>query len=416
MTTVDPHSTSNKPRDIRDHNLKLVLQLFRHQETLSINEISCRVKLSKTTVTKLVNLLIRRGQVLPAGKGSSTDEGGKKPELFMLNREAAYLIAINPGMHHITGALFDLSCSVRVQEKVTGNFYEDYTGSLAQMVLLIERLLTAAGLTLEQVYGIAIGCDGIVDTVNGILRYPLHLRWGQELPLREDLQKALQAPVRIVVDNACRFLGQAERMLRGEDAPDCMVTVTSDNSTGGCVIQNRSFHAGRNGFIGEFGHIIVEPSSQVVCQCGCRGCFETMVAPLRVLQLAKETAPSFPDSPLAQKALAENLTMDDLFSGAGQQDIFAQQVLAPVLEYFAVLIHNIVLMHDPQEIVIQGTYARAGDYFLDQLQQQLSKFQFYQLEHHLVISYSKLPRNNDGINQFLIGAGSFLTELYFGQV
>lgn len=94
-------SSSRKPRNIKLHNQKLVLSLFRTMTTASVSEISERINLSTTTVSKILAVLQENGLIKSIGKGSSTDEGGKKPELFALNETFKYVIGCYVGADHV---------------------------------------------------------------------------------------------------------------------------------------------------------------------------------------------------------------------------------------------------------------------------------------------------------------------------
>ena len=77
-------------RNIRSSNLHVVLSMFRSSGTLTIRDITERTGLSKTAVSKIVNELLSRGLVLPAGKGTSTEGGGKRPDLFELSTKNTF--------------------------------------------------------------------------------------------------------------------------------------------------------------------------------------------------------------------------------------------------------------------------------------------------------------------------------------
>jgi len=72
-----------------------VLNLIREHETAAVAELAPKSRLSKTTVKKMIDLLVSLGLVQSAGKGLSTDEGGKKPELFRFNPAYGYVIGIH---------------------------------------------------------------------------------------------------------------------------------------------------------------------------------------------------------------------------------------------------------------------------------------------------------------------------------
>ena len=408
--------TSNKPRNIREHNLKLVLQLFRQQEILSIHQIAQQASLSKTTVTKVVSLLLAQGLVVSVGKGASTEEGGKKPELFALNTEKAYIISLSTGVGVISGAVLDLKCRLLYRHDKAYDPGLNYPDTLERVAEVIGEMLSALSLSHRQICGIALGCDGVVDAENGILRYPIHHKWGKELPIAEDLLRILPYDVPIWVDNACRFLGYAEMVARGGAAQECMVTVFSAGGTGGCIIQHGRIIKGSNGFVGELGHFILDTHSDVLCQCGNYGCFEALVSPRQVLARVREAAPDkLAGSSLAPAVQAAALSIDDVFAAAQEGDALAREALDPVVGCFAALIHNTILLLDPQEIVIQGVYARAGDYFLERLRTQVRSFRFYKIKHKLDISYSRLKSSGDYLADFLLGGGYYVAEMFFSQ-
>ena len=103
---------SSKPRNIKYNNQKLVLSLFRYADKLSVSEISERVGLSKTTITKITSELVQKKLILSAGKGESTDEGGKKPELFVFNPTYQYIILVNLPFNEVRVHIMDLKSQV----------------------------------------------------------------------------------------------------------------------------------------------------------------------------------------------------------------------------------------------------------------------------------------------------------------
>ncbi|GFI04051.1 hypothetical protein IMSAGC005_02895 [Lachnospiraceae bacterium] len=63
-------SSSNKPKDIKFHNQKLVLSLFLANDYWSIPQISEEIKLSKTSVAKIISGMEQREQIVSLGKGT----------------------------------------------------------------------------------------------------------------------------------------------------------------------------------------------------------------------------------------------------------------------------------------------------------------------------------------------------------
>ena len=110
--------TGNRPRTIRNNNLKLMLNLYGEYKALSVSEISAKINLSRTTVTKINEKLLALNLLAACGKGDSTDEGGKRPELYSLNREYGHIICFYIIEGFINVKIFDLSLSIILEEKI----------------------------------------------------------------------------------------------------------------------------------------------------------------------------------------------------------------------------------------------------------------------------------------------------------
>ena len=87
--------TGAKPQSLKYKNQKLVLKLFRENNNLSITEAAKKIKLSKTTVIKIFEHLIQNNLIIFKGKGVSGNKGGKKPDLYELNRLYGYTISVH---------------------------------------------------------------------------------------------------------------------------------------------------------------------------------------------------------------------------------------------------------------------------------------------------------------------------------
>ena len=401
--------TGDKPRNIKSNNQKLVLTLLRQSGVMSLSEIAEMVKLSKTTVAKIVNTLVDKGYVVSVGKGSSTEEGGKRPELFTFNVTCAFTIALQNRHGNLRGVLMDLASHVLFENQCECSpdiGYEDYVSASAG---LIKGLLAESNISPEKVCGIVLGCDGIVDPVRGILRFSIHRKWENNMPIAADLKSQLGLDIPVFVDNSCRFYGYAELEKKETYASGSSITIFTSYSTGGCILFKGQMLHGENGFMGEYGHIIVEPDSKIRCSCGGYGCFETVVSPEALINAAYEAYKEHPESSIYEKAQQGKLEYIDIFNAANQGDSFSCAQMDRIARYFAILIHNITLLHDPQNVIIEGVYTEAGDYFLSSIRRALNNMPFYKIKRNLNITFSTL----DPENAFLSGASRYAADTYF---
>ena len=215
-------------RNIRSSNLHVVLSMFRSSDTLTIRDITERTGLSKTAVSKIVNELLSRGLVLPAGKGTSTEGGGKRPDLFELSTKNTFAIAATFIPNLITVSLYDASLvlldserrqpsdcdsaphsaytSIAVDQlRKKPHEYFEYDAAISVLAGLIQRIMVKNHLTPAQVAGITISVVGIVSSETGTLVTTLISKaWPDELPVVRDLRQHLPFPCSIYLDNISR--------------------------------------------------------------------------------------------------------------------------------------------------------------------------------------------------------------------
>jgi predicted NBD/HSP70 family sugar kinase len=344
--------------------------------------------------------------VLATGKGNSTDVGGKKPEIFAFNAAWSYVIVLTINPNTMAGAVMDLKCNFISQRTANCAPNTPYQVAVQDMADMIQGMVKDLGLNIDTLHPIVIGCEGIIDADNGIIHYNIHHSWGQNLPLRKDLAQALGTPATIYVDNLLRLAGYVD-MLISETVYNSQAVLTTTYSAGGSILENQQLVHGPNGFVGEFGHMIIEPYSDIRCDCGGYGCFGALVSPNTVLAQAQRQCAQHPQSDLYPKIQEGALKITDIFDASNQGDPFACSLMDQVIHYFAIMIHNIVLLRDPEKIIIQGFYTTAGDYFLINLRKKVNSLPFYKMERDLPIEYSAVS----GFNVYLTGAAYYAVDV-----
>ena len=406
---MGPKRKSSKPRNIKYNNQKLVLSLFRYAERISVSEIAEQAGLSKTTITKIVGDFLEKGLIVSAGKGESTEEGGKKPELFSFNPTYQYSLVVNLTRSCASIFLMDLTSHLIDQIQLRDSIVpEDYGGMVQLAARAIRDLLKNSGLDLSRISGIIVMGDGILDVKNGTIRYSVHHQWPRNLPICQDLARALQTDVPVYIENNSALVGYSD-LLDPENQPfNTIVHLTVGAHTGGCVLKKHELVHGFNGFMGEFGHIIVDPHSNLTCMCGSKGCFEVMAAPRNVFRNAESWKDEYPDSPVTEALHNGDLTMQVIFDASNLGDTFACRLMDEVIRWFCVLIRTIMIANDPEKIIIGGEYQHAGRYFLETLRSMVASTPFFRTGADLPIAYAKDSREI----AYLTGASYYLCRKY----
>jgi glucokinase len=147
--------------------------------------------------------------------------------------------------------------------------------------------------------------------------------------------------------------------------------LTIGTGVGGGLVLGGRIYRGATGGAGELGHTLVGvdtsggkvPSPENFPQPGS---LEALAAGRALDRLVEESADARPDSSLARlRAEGRDLLGADAVEAAHDGDDDAQAVVARWAERVGIGVANAINTFDPQEVVIGGGAARAGDLLLE---------------------------------------------------
>jgi N-acetylglucosamine repressor len=406
--------TSGKPKSLKQLNTRVVLDLVRARDAISVADVSESIHLSKTTVKKVLDSLCGAGIVLSAGKGESTDEGGKKPELYRFNEKYGYCLSLHVTPEDLIAVIADLRADISYYQKAKLDDDRSVARVIALLVETIRSFVARKATSGEKLIGIGIVLPGLVDAAKGVSIYSPHFpNWGREVPfvgmLREGLGEGWDVP--IFIDNANRFQAVAERE-RGIAAgrKNFVVIDALNEGLGAGIVLGGEVIQGAQSISGEIGHMTLDPYDGFPCICGHKGCFEAMASARRILGLAHEAAGRFPDSPLARDLASASVRLDDVCAAAALGDPLSLYLIDDVARWFLVGLANIVMVNDPELIVIQGAYVKAGPYFLDKLREGICHIGLPDVDKKVSVEYSRL-----GEERGVLGAAVWIILDFFSQ-
>ncbi|MBZ5737958.1 ROK family protein [Nocardioides mangrovi] len=188
---------------------------------------------------------------------------------------------------------------------------------------------------------VGVGVPGLVDVERGAVKHAVNLGLdGDWVPLGDLLGDRLGAQV--VVENDVNVASLGAAALSGED--DLVYLSIGTGLAAGLVLDGR-LRRGVHGAAGEIGHVPVDPMG-VYCQCGQRGCLETVASGSAIAAAWPST-----DLPPAQALFAAAQAGDE--KAIAVRDRFAVGV--------AEAIRVLSLAVDPRTIVVGGGVAQLGD-------------------------------------------------------
>ncbi len=398
-----------KQKILKQTNRKAILNILRDCGEISVAELSGKVNLSKTTLMKIMKYYTDKGFVMITGKGESTEEGGKKPNIFKFNKNSGYALGMVIGANTLTSVLTNLSYEIIHKISMNLETNEHFPSVLDKIIASFDKLVNISQIDYTKIIGAALGTYGITDYFKGTLLYSPHFpSWPDNINLKEELLKKLPKKIPVYIDDAQRYRAFAEKTLGVAKNAQSIVSILAGIGMGGGVIMENHIKRGAHHLMGEIGHMIINPDDKETCACGAHGCFEVMLSMKRILSNANEKKDIFPDSLIFNNhnGRAENMT--DLFDAYHHKDALAVEIMEDTANWFALGLSNIILLCDPEIIVIHGIFTKAGDHFLELLREKTGRVALSNIKKDTQIKYSEL-----GDKGGVLGAASYVISKFF---
>ncbi|MCM2305164.1 MAG: ROK family protein [Elusimicrobia bacterium] len=199
---------------------------------------------------------------------------------------------------------------------------------------------------------VGLGLAGGVDAKTGSLLFVPNLKGWTGFSFKKSFEKSLGVPVHVENDANAAVWGGYKVALKGR--PRTVIGLTLGTGVGGGLVIDGRLHRGATGSAGEIGHLTLELGGPL-CHCGRRGCLEAYAGTYGILRAAKAHMRRVP-SPLTPKAVAEAALAGD----AG-----ALKVWDEVGTRLGQALSSLILVLNPDAVLLLGGVARAGRLVLD---------------------------------------------------
>lgn len=218
--------------------------------------------------------------------------------------------------------------------------------------------------------GIGVGAPGFTDPETGIVYQSVNIGW-KNFHLANRLKDKSNLPVYVGNDANIAALGEYWQGA-GRGAKD-LIAITIGTGVGGGIIADGHIINGTNGTAGEIGHMIVEPNGYL-CNCGRRGCLETIVSATGIVRQGMKKLKENPTSKLAQLYNdTNNLTSKDIFKLATENEPNCLAIVQRTSDLLGFTIANLAIVTNPSKILIGGGVSKAGDQLLEGIKSSFEK-------------------------------------------
>jgi glucokinase len=241
----------------------------------------------------------------------------------------------------------------------------DLSGSEA-LIKQLESMITAA--RDEGLEGVGVGVPSVVEFESGRVVSSVNVPL-KDVPLRHVLSEQLGVPVFVDNDATVAALAEAhDEQLRMVVRDLVMITVGT--GVGGGIVIDGRIYRGATGAAGELGHTIVgmDLAGSVPTPMGFPqpGSLEFVASGHALDHLARQAATLHPESELGRlQAERKGVLGADAVQAAHDGDPSACRMVEIWGQRVGVGVANAINTFDPEEVVIGGGAARAGDLLLE---------------------------------------------------
>jgi glucokinase len=277
------------------------------------------------------------------------------------------VIGVDLGGTNLRTALMSREGDILDRRKEATHASDGWKKVVARLVENIARqreVATERGLT---VTAVGVGAPGVIRMDRGIVvKSPNFPDWNN-LPLKDELEGALQVPV--VIENDANAAALGEQWRGAGKGINSMILLTLGTGVGGGIVLNNQIWQGADGMAGEIGHMTLIPDGRQ-CGCGNTGCLE-MYASARgiVRSYCEALGPSGTDQ-------AAEMTSARIYQIAREGDPVARRVMKDMGRLLGIGIANLINIFNPHMIVLGGGVKDAWDLFIGATHEEIMRRAF----------------------------------------
>ena len=352
---------------MRELNRFLVLNCVREQGPLARVSIAHRTGLSRTTVSSIIDALIKEGFVREGSLLDASPTGGRRAILVHFNADAGYILGVDAGRTHLTFIATNLAAEIVAHHSGPFDAARGPDVCLPELVCELRAFTQREGITWDHIIGVGLGIPGPMDARLRKLISPPRMPGWDGVDIRQILRRELNVPIYLDNDANMGALGES-RFGAGRKVSELAYVKVGTGIGCGLVI-NGVVYRGSRGSAGELGHVTIDANGEL-CECGNRGCLETMAGAPAIARDAASGAslnrqraeaglpPVTLDRPVGDAAHIDAATVvRDALNG----DPSSRAAIERAGELIGVALAGLINLFNPSLVLLDGGVARAGD-------------------------------------------------------
>lgn len=260
-------------RLLRETHEERVLTALRTQGPLTRAQLAQQTRLSRATLSSIVQTLLAKEAVTERAAAGETSAGaatravrgrGRPVSLVSLNPGGGLAVGMDLGHRRIQVTIANVAHEMVASDGIACAERTPWARRVQLAVGLVDELTTRREISLTSLAGLGVGIVGPVPSERaGLVRDTLTERFG----------------VPVHVDNNTRLAALAEATWGAGAAVESVLYLRLSYGVGGGLVLGGRLLAGAGGAAGELGHISIDRDGPR-CSCGGHGCLERYLSDL----------------------------------------------------------------------------------------------------------------------------------------
>lgn len=366
---------------IKVRNKSRILRVLIEKGQMSRAAISKELDIVRSTVSESVNELIKMS-IIEEGKKLNGNIG-KKPTPLYFNKNLLYFIAVVISPYGINIAIVNLIGEIISEDFI--DYSDDVNDILDSTVKKIQNMLNSISISLDSIAFISLGSPETFNKKTGKIRWAPYVKDWVGIDIKSFFENKFK--VKTIAKDHVKLETLGEQWKSFNNISNMVYLVITKGIGAGVIIDGK-IREGYNGYLGEIAFLPLAEKMDyfaIVNQEKNLGYFESNCDVIRIKTLVESYA--------KEKNMQISTDDFDSITNLYNNDLGLRKLINKnILKTLALGIATIIIILDPELVVINGEIVDFGNNFLELLKSEVYKLTPFKRQ----IVFSKL-RERSGL-------------------
>lgn len=283
-----------------------------------------------------------------------------------------YTIGVDIGGMSVKVGLVDENGKILIKNRrVTADTAQKLVSNVAEQ---INEIINEKNISIADVKGIGVGCPGVIDSENGIVKSSCNLPF-YDFNIVKEMQKYYNLSVKISNDANVAALGETIFGCAKQYKNSVMFTLGT--GVGGGIVIDKKIYEGGHSMGAELGHVTLVAEGER-CGCGRKGCIEAYCSATALIKQTKTAMQDNNNSVMWEfvKGDINNVDGRTAFECSKQGDLSAIKVVDNYVAYLSDAIMGMLNIFRPDAFIIGGGISAQAEYLTDKIKAYCKRYDY----------------------------------------